>query len=84
MLTWLTKAELPHKFANVIRYGLLIVATFGTLRVTGAAQIGNYHLMTCGELRHQGQPHMACLGITVEQDNCRPVAKKQKLWEREK
>src|SRR5258708_10135680 len=45
------KAELVHKLPNVLCYGLLVVATMGALRVTGAAQIGSDHGAALSERR---------------------------------
>ncbi len=62
-------AERGGERVDVLRHGLLVVALLGLGGLAEAAQIGRDDGVGLGELRNQRQPHVAVLGVAVQQED---------------
>ena len=71
------QAKRHGKRVDVRGHGLLVVAAFRLVRCAEAAQVRGDHRMRLGELGDQRPPHMAVLGIAVQQDHRRAGAGSQ-------
>ena len=67
-------AQRADELVDVHGHVLLVVAGLRLRRAACAAKVGNHDRVALGEPRQDRVPHVAGLGVAVEQDDCAPLA----------